>query len=168
MLPKDHGVEEERSFKRLSLYISIKYSIKYKDFCFGFHRQLRFCLFTHVWVSLCMNMFHPNVPCFCHHSIPVCSRRLSIAIHQHIFSRLAGAQFIVCMTYPTLQTFLFRFLQIIAFSPVYLYLSFNTSQYVSLPCFIHLLSFHSSVLSRATMDRHPKESAPLSWCVRAI
>ena len=65
-------------------------------------------------------MFHPRVPCFCYHSIPVCSGRLSRAIHLQIFSRLTGAQSTVRMTYLTLQTFLVWFLQTIAFSPVYL------------------------------------------------
>ena len=62
------------------------------------------------------------------------------------FSHRASTQFIACMTCLTSQTFLFWFLQTIAFLPVYLCLSFNTSEYVSLPCFIQLLSFPPSVL----------------------
>ena len=93
----------------------------HRKFCFCFHRQLRFRLFTHVSFLLCLNRFHFYVPCLCHCSIPVCSCRLSRAIHQHIFNCLVGAQFTVCMTCLTSQTFLFWFQQTIAFSLVYLF-----------------------------------------------
>ena len=52
-------------------------------------------------------MFHSHVSFICYPSIPVCSRRLSRAIHQHTFSRLASAQFTDCMTCLTSKTFLF-------------------------------------------------------------
>ena len=70
------------------------------------------------------------------------------------FSHRASTQFIACMTCLTSQTFLFWLLQTIAFLPVYLCLSFNTSEYVSLPCFIHLLSFHPSVLPYSHQSSH--------------
>ena len=99
------------------------------------------CVFasSHIFVLLCMYMFwSPCFVLFCHHSIPVFSRRLSRAILPHCFSRLAGAQFTVCMICFTLQTFLFCFPQTIAFSPHHLYLTLNTSEHTLLLCFMHL------------------------------
>ena len=52
-------------------------------------------------------MFHSHVTFIYYPSIPMCSCRLSRAIHQHTFSRLAGAQFINCITCLSSQTFLF-------------------------------------------------------------
>ena len=46
--------------------------------------------FYYVWTC-----FIPNIPFICYLSIPVCSCRLSKATHQHIFSRLVGAQFCI-------------------------------------------------------------------------
>ena len=99
------------------------------------------CVFasSHIFVLLCMYMFwSPCFVLFCSHSIPVCSCRLRGAILPHIFSRLAGAQFTVCMTYFTLQTFLFWFPQTLAFSPLHLCLTLNTSEHTLLLCFMHL------------------------------
>ena len=101
-----------------------------------------------------MNMFHPHVLCFWYHSIPVCSQRLNRTIHQHISSQLVGAQFTVCMTCLTIQTFFYWFLQIIAFLLLYLCLSLNRSEHVSLLCFIHLQSFHPSVLPQVQQSNH--------------
>ena len=109
-----------------------------------------------------MHMFHPFVPCFCSHSIPVCSRKLSRAIHQRIFSHLAGAQINVYKFYLTLQTFLFWFLQIIVFWRVCLCFRFNTSEYTSVPCFIHLLSFYPSVLPQDQQSNHGPPSKRIS------
>ena len=57
---------------------------------------------------------------------------LSRAIHQHTFSRLAGAQFTDCMTCLTSQMFLFYFPHTIAFLPVFQYFSLHMFELVFL------------------------------------
>ena len=105
---------------------------------FRFSQKIAFLPY-HTCLSFIMYEYVSS-PCslFWYHSVPLCSRWLSRAIHLHILSCLAGAQFTVCMTYLTLQIFLFWFPQTNAFSSVYLCLNSNTSEYVSRPCFIHL------------------------------
>ena len=115
-------------------------------FLFRFSQTIAF-LSLHTCFSFTMYVYVSS-PCFmffCHHSIPVCSRRLSRVILPHIFSCLVSTQFTVCMTYFTLQTFLFCFPQTIAFSQVHLCLNTNTSEHILLPCFMHLQGFHPSV-----------------------
>ena len=105
-------------------------SLQHRKFCFGFYRLLRFCHFTHVWVLFRLYVwtcFIPNVPFICYLSIPVCSRRVNRVIYWHIFSRPVGAQFADCMICLTLKTFMFWFLQTIAYFPVYFCLCLNTS-----------------------------------------
>ena len=110
-----------------------------QKFYFGFHRQLRFCLFTHLcftmYVYVLIPMFRAFLPSFYPSVLPQAQSR---AILLHCFSRLAGAQFTVCMIYFTLQTFLFCFPQTIAFSPHHLCLTLNTSEHTLLLCFMHL------------------------------
>ena len=110
-----------------------------------------FFIFEFEDVRICFFFY---VSFICHCSIPVCSCRLSRAILTHIFSRLAGAQFIACMTCLTLQKFLFCFPQTITFLPVYLCFILNTSEHVSLPCFMHFYSFHPSVPPSARQSDH--------------
>ena len=103
-------------------------------------------------------MFDSYVLLICYLQIPVCSCRLSRAIHQHTFSHLAGTQFTDCITCLTLQAFLFWFPHTIAFSWVFQCLSLHvfdlvyvfTYSYV----FIRLQSFHTNV--------------PPTWLSRAI
>ena len=99
--------------------------------------------------------------------MPVCSCRFSRAILPHIFSCLAGAQFVVCIIYFTLQTFLFCFQQTVAFSPVQLCLNLDTSEHFSRPCCNVFIAVYSHRPNRATMDCHLKGSVPLC-CARAI
>ena len=131
---------------------------------------MRFCFFTHVWVLLCLNMFHSYVPCFCHLSIPVCSCRLSRVIHQHISSLLAGIQFTVCMTSPH-RHFCFGFnrqLDFCQFIYVWVWICLNMfHSNFSFVCNLSILVCSHRV-SRSTIDRQPKGSAPLSWCARAM
>ena len=118
-----------------------------------------------------MHMFHPFVPSFCNHSILVGFCKLSRAIHQHIFSRLAGSKINVYMTCLTLQTFSFWFLQTTYFGQfIYVSILLRLNMFQSHVLFICYLSIQvcSHRISRATMDHHPKGSAPLSWCARAI
>ena len=115
--------------------------------------------FVYVWVYTCLNIFHSYVSFICYPSIPVCSHRLSRAIHQHTFSCLAGAQFTDCMTCLTSQTFLFCFSCTIAFPPVLLCLSLHMFELVFvltclLPCFHCFTIF-------------PSNCAP-TWLSRAI
>ena len=102
-------------------------------------------------------MFDSHVSFFCYPSIPTCSRRLSRAIHQHTFSRLAGAQFNDCMTCLTSQTFLFCFSQTIAFSPVFLCLSLHMFELVFVFTCLYKC-FHSFTI-------FPSEFAP-TWLSR--
>ena len=81
-------------------------------------------------------MFHFYVSFVCNLSIAVCSHRLSRAIHEHIFSGLANAQFAHCISCLTLQVFLFWIQQIIAFLPFHTCLSFIMFEYVSFLCSI--------------------------------
>ena len=50
--------------------------------------------FFYFWVWICPNMLHFYVLFICHLFIPLCSQRLSRAIHWLIFNRLAGTQFV--------------------------------------------------------------------------
>ena len=70
------------------------------------------------------------------------------------FSCLASAQFADCMTCLAIQRILFPFEQLIAFSPVHICLSLNKFEYVSSLCFIHLQSFHPSVLPYTQQSNH--------------
>ena len=104
-------------------------------------------------------MFHSHVSFICCPSIPVCSRRLSTAIHQHTFSPLAGVQFADCMTCVTLQTILFSFSHTIAFLPVFLCLSLHMFELVFVFTCLFLY-FHQFTIS-------PSECAS-TWLSRAI
>ena len=102
-------------------------------------------------------MFHSHVSFICYPSIPVSSRRLSRAIHQHTFSRLAGAQFTDSMTCLTSQTFLFCFSHSISFSPVFLCLSLHMFELVFVftclfPCF-HLFTIFPSECETTWLSR---------------
>ena len=104
-------------------------------------------------------MFHFRVSLIHYPSIPMCSRRLSRAIHQHTFSRLAGAQFINCMTCLTSQTFSFCCFTHYCIFAGFLCLSLHMFQLAfvftcSFPC------FHSFPIS-------PSECAP-TWLSRPI
>ena len=113
-------------------------------FCFCFQQIIAFspacsCL------SLIMSL---HVSFFCHLFIPLCSHRLSRAIHQHTFSCLAGAKFVDCTTCLTLQ----------------ICLSFNFSgqlhsrQFIYVWVRICLNIFHSCVLFAI----FPSQCAPIS------
>ena len=70
------------------------------------------------------------------------------------FSCLASAQFADCMTCLAIQRILFPFEQTIAFSPVHICLSLNMSEYISILRFLHLQSFHPSVLPYTQQSIH--------------
>ena len=113
--------------------------------CFTTQRIMFWCehtiMFSHIWVFICLNMFHSYVPFICYPSIPVCSCRLSRVIHQHTFSHLAGTQQTDCITCLTLQTFLFWFPHTIAFSPVFQCLSLHMFELVYVFTCLFLFSF---------------------------
>ena len=113
-----------------------------------------------------------HVSFFCHLSIPVCSLGLSRAINQHIFNCLAGTQSVDRTTCLTLQIYLcFNFSrQLHSRQFIYVWVGICLNMFCSCVSFICNLSIPvcSHGLSRATMDHHPKELAPSSWCARAI
>ena len=101
-------------------------------------------------------MFRSYASSICLFSIPVCPHRLSRAIHQHIFCRLASAQFADYITASPTHI-LFWFAQTITFSPVYLLYIFEFEHVCT--CFIPM--FHSFAIfppQCATID-----SAERSW-----
>ena len=110
-------------------------------------------------IFTCLNMFHSHVPFICFPYIPVYFHRLSRVIHQHTFSRLAGAQFIDCMACLTSQTFLFCFSHSIAFLPVFQCLSLHMFKLVYIFT-TFLLGFHPFTI-------FPSQCAP-TWLSRAI
>ena len=65
--------------------------------------------FAHVWACICLHMFIPRFHSFTVFPSECAPTWLSRAIHQHTFSRLAGAQFTDCMTCPTSQRFFILF-----------------------------------------------------------
>ena len=127
-----------------------------------------FYIYTDFSVWICLNMFRFWASSICLFSILLRPHRLSRAIHQHIFSCLAGTQFADCITYLTYTYFvlvctdyyIFAILLIIYFcvwTCLYMFRS-----HVSLICYLST-PVCSHRLNRVTMDRHPKGSALLSW-----
>ena len=112
-------------------------------------------LVWHIYTFLSLNMpehvfflFHIHLP----FSIPVClMARLSRAIHQQIFSRLASTQFTDCMTCPTDTHFLLVCTDYHNFASLLIFLSLNMSVYASFPC---LISLHPCVLPQAQQCNH--------------
>ena len=98
-------------------------ALLHREVCSRFHRLLRFRHFAHLWVLLCLDVFH--FQCSFHFpQAPTGSAKWPTSI---IFSRLAGAQLADCITCLTSRMFTFWFPQTIAFFPVYFCLSLNTS-----------------------------------------
>ena len=91
---------------------------------------------------------------FVSHSLSWCTTAFQVRSTNTFFSCLASAQYADCMTCPAIQRILFLFKQLIAFSPVHICLSLNMSEYVSFLCFIHLQSFHHSVLPYTHQSNH--------------
>ena len=143
----------------------------HREFWFGFHRQLRFSIFTHVWVFLCLNMFYFYVTCFCHDFIPACSHRLSREIRQHIFVLWLPHNLLFAWPASPHRHFCLRFyrqLHFCKFIYVWVWKLLNkVHSYVSFICNVSI-PVCSHRLIRATMDRHPKRSIPSSWWARAV
>ena len=74
----------------------------------------------------------------CHLFILVCSQRLSRAIYQPIFSRLAGTQFADCITYLANTHFVLVCTNYPNFASLLIFSGLNMSVYVLFPMF-HIL-----------------------------
>ena len=130
-------------------------------FCFSLSAQSslsQFTYFTHIHSFFSLNMSEYVSFCFMFH-VPHLLARLSRAI-QHIFRRLAGAQYTDCITLPHQHTLClglhkpsqFRpFTYIYEFEQVYMCFIPNVSRLSIPPC--------PHRPSRVTMDHHPKGSA---------
>ena len=127
-------------------------------------------LVSHIYTFFSLNMSeHVSFLCFilCLFFIYLCPHRLSRATYQHIFSRLAGAQFADCITCLA-NTYFVWFAQAITFLPVYLYFWVWTCLYMFHTFVSHLsIPVCSHRLIRETMDHHPKGLVPLSWCTKS-
>ena len=71
---------------------------QFEQNCFFASSLFLYIFYIYFWVWTCLNMFRFYVLSICLFSIPVWSHRLSKAIHQHIFSHLAGTLFADCIT----------------------------------------------------------------------
>ena len=91
---------------------------------------------------------------FVSHSLSWCTAAYQVRSANKFFSCLASGKFADCMTCFAIQRILFPFEQLIAFSPVHICLSLNKFEYVSSLCFIHLQSFHPSVLPYTQQSNH--------------
>ena len=102
----------------------------------GFHRQWCFHFLKHVWLLLCMNIFHPYVLCFFFILLSQCS---PLALGEQstyiFFASHASPHREFCSSFQ-------RHLRFCLFTR----LSFTMYEYVSSPCSVFLLSFYTSVL----------------------
>ena len=105
-----------------------------------------YCVFTYIWVLLCLNMFYSYVPFICNLSIPVCSCWLGSSIHQHIFSRLASVHSLIAWPATSYRHFCFGFHRLLHFHQfIYVWVGICLNMFHSY-VFIHLQSFHPSGL----------------------
>ena len=74
--------------------------------------------------------------------------RLSRAIHQHILSHLAGAQFTDCITCPSNTHFVLICTDYHNFTRLLIFFSLNMSVYVSFPMF-HIFPFQCATIGSA-------------------
>ena len=119
-----------------------------------FHTCLSFIMSE--YVSFLCSMFLPSF----HSSVLLQAQQSDPPTH----FQSPGRHTIYCLHDLTSQTFLFWFQQTIGFLPVYLCLSLNMSEYVSLQFFIRLQSFHPSVLQQGQQINH----GPLTKRVSSI
>ena len=130
--------------------------------------------FVYVWVYICLNIFHSNVPFICYPSIQVCSCRVSRKIHQHTFSCLAGAQFTNCMTCPTWQAFLFCFPHTITFFPVFQCLSLSLHMFKLVYFFtclflcFHLFTIFPSQCAPHGSAKQSTNTVLVAWSVQSF
>ena len=131
----------------------------------GLSTQLPFSQFTcflyiHTFFSL--NMSEYVSFCFMFH-VPHLIARLIRAIHQHIFSRLAGTQYTDCITCLANTHFVLVCTNYPNFTSLHIFLHLNMVCVCIIPNVLHLsIPACPHRPSRATMDCHPKGSAPLS------